>query len=290
MQLLTITQLENSFSNNLTNYNDFPLSYVQTGWERPFLWLAGVGFLVSLAAWRKRKRWVDLPLTLVGWTAVLVILLSGERLGLPETNLINLNSMYITLFVPLAIFLSIVVERTWHWLLPRRAIWQIPGFVLLGGSLALTAVFGIHQQITILNPQTVLAQSADLEGLQWAEENLPAGAKVAVNSWRWLGNTWAGADGGAWLLPLTGLTSTTPPVDYIYNRALFEEVQQFNETATAVEDWSAPEQAEWLRQQGVTHIFIGAKGGIFDPSALLENPQTRLIYGRDGVFIFELSS
>jgi hypothetical protein len=198
--------------------------------------------------------------------------------------------MYITLFVPLAIFLSIVAERTWHWLLPRRAIWQIPSFVLLGGSLALTAVFGIHQQITILNPQTVLAQSADLAGLQWAAENLPAEAKVAVNSWRWLGNTWAGADGGAWLVPLTGPASTTPPVDYIYNRVLFEEVRQFNETATAVEDWSAPEQAEWLRQQGVTHIFIGAKGGIFDPSALLENPQTRLIYGRDGVFIFELSS
>jgi 4-amino-4-deoxy-L-arabinose transferase-like glycosyltransferase len=289
IQLLQITQPENSFNSSLANYNDFPFSYVQTGWERLFLWLAAASFLVSLAAWRKRKRWVILPLTLVGWTAVLIILLAGKRLGLPETTLINLNSMYITLFVPLAIFLAVVTGHTWHWLLPPRPAWQIPAYLLLGGVLALTAVFGIQQQITILNEQTILAQTADLAGLQWAEEHLPAEAKMAVNSWRWLGNTWAGADGGAWLVPLTGRESTTPPVDYIYNRSLFEEVRLFNEAAEAVEDWSDPEQAEWLRQQDVTHIFIGAKGSIFDPAALAQNPEMEMVYGRDGAFIFALS-
>jgi hypothetical protein len=288
IQLLQITEPENSFNGKLTNYNDFPFSYVQTGWEQLFLGLAAGGFLVSLAAWRKRKPWAALPLTLVGWTAVLIILLAGRRLGLPETTLINLNSMYITLFAPLAIFLAVVTGHTWHWLQPPRPAWQIPAYVLLGGVLALTTVFGIQQQITILNEQTILAQTADLAGLQWADEHLPAEAKVAVNSWRWLGNTWAGADGGAWLVPLTGRASTTPPADYIYNRSLFEEVRLFNETATAVEDWSAPEQADWLRRQDITHIFIGAKGGFFDPAALTKNPQARLIYGRAGIFIFEL--
>jgi hypothetical protein len=67
-------------------------------------------------------------------------------------------------------------------------------------------------------------------------------------------------------------------------------VKSFGETATAVSDWSDPAQAEWLREQGITHIFVGAKGGFFDPSALLRNPQMRLIYGRDGVFIFALNS
>jgi hypothetical protein len=196
--------------------------------------------------------------------------------------------MYITLFAPLAIFLAVVTGHTWHWLQPPRPAWQIPAYVLLGGVLALTTVFGIQQQITILNEQTILAQTADLAGLQWADEHLPAEAKVAVNSWRWLGNTWAGADGGAWLVPLTGRASTTPPVDYIYNRSLFEEVRLFNEAAEAVEDWSTPEQADWLRRQDITHIFIGAKGGFFDPAALTKNPQARLIYGRAGIFIFEL--
>jgi hypothetical protein len=65
-------------------------------------------------------------------------------------------------------------------------------------------------------------------------------------------------------------------------------VRLFNEAAEAVEDWSTPEQADWLRRQDITHIFIGAKGGFFDPAALTKNPQARLIYGRAGIFIFEL--
>jgi hypothetical protein len=289
IQLLHITQPESRFSSSLTNYNEFPVSYVQTGWEWLFLCLAVLAFLTSLAAWHKRQRWALLPLTLTGWTAVLIILLAGRRLGLPETNLINLNSMYITLFVPLAIFLSIVANHAWHWLLPPHWAWQISAYVPLGGALALTAVFGVHQQITILNEQTILAQTADLAALQWADKHLPVQAKVAVNSWRWLGNTWAGADGGAWLVPLTGRASTTPPVDYLYNRTLFEEVRLFNEAAAAVEEWSTPEQADWLRQQGVTHIFIGAKGGFFEPADLAQNPEMQMIYGRDGVFIFALT-
>ena len=197
--------------------------------------------------------------------------------------------MVITLFVPLAIFLAIIADNCWQWLLPRRLLWQIPATTLLGGLVTLTTLFGIRQQITILNPQTILAQTADLPAIQWADENLPADAKIAVNSWQWLGGTWAGADGGAWLVPLTERTSSTPPADYVYNLPLFLEVDEFNEGATAVTDWSLPEQADWLRQQGITHIFIGAKGGFFDPAALIKNPETRLIYGRDGAFIFELS-
>ncbi len=275
-------------SNTLPNYNAFPFSYIQTGWEQQFYALAALGFVISLVAWKRGQRWMVLPLTLVGWVALLFILLAGERLGLPETSLINTNSMVITLFVPLAIFLAIIADNCWQWLLPRRLLWQIPATILLGGLVALTTLFGIRQQITILNPQTILAQTADLPALQWADENLPADAKIAVNSWQWLGGTWAGADGGAWLVPLTGRTSSTPPADYVYNLPLFLEVDAFNEGATAVTDWSTPEQADWLRQQDITHIFIGAKGGFFDPAALIKHPETRLIYGRDGTFIFEV--
>ena len=73
-----------------------------------------------------------------------------------------------------------------------------------------------------------------------------------------------------------------------YDNDLFQFVNGFNEAATAVSDWSLPETALWLRQQGVSHLFIGARGGFMPPEALQQNPEMRLIYGRDGVFIFEL--
>ena len=106
-----------------------------------------------------------------------------------------------------------------------------------------------------------------------------------MNSWRWLGSSWAGSDGGAWLLPLTGRATTTPPADYIYSRELARQVAQFNETAEVM-DWRSPAGAEWLRSQGVSYIFVGQRGGFFDPAALARNPALALRYSYDGVFIF----
>ena len=47
------------------------------------------------------------------------------------------------------------------------------------------------------NAQTILAYPEDYIALNWVAEKLPDEATLAVNSWRWLGETWAAADGGA---------------------------------------------------------------------------------------------
>ncbi|HMT21642.1 MAG TPA: hypothetical protein PKE20_10425, partial [Promineifilum sp.] len=104
--------------------------------------------------------------------------------------------------------------------------------------------------------------------------------------WQWLGVTWAAADGGAWLVPLTGLEATTPPIDHIYNPQLFAEVRAFNEAASAVEDWSDPASAAWLADEGVSYVFVGQHGGYFDPAGLRRNPRLELLYRQNGAFIF----
>jgi hypothetical protein len=89
-------------------------------------------------------------------------------------------------------------------------------------------------------------------------------------------------------VPLAGRASTTPPADYIYSQALATEVRQFNEAAADWTDWSAPAAVAWLKEQGVSHIYVGAKGGQFEPAQLARNPAVNLLYATDGVFIFEL--
>jgi hypothetical protein len=153
-----------------------------------------------------------------------------------------------------------------HWLLPTA------GYIATGAALIAAALFGWEQQLTILNQETILALPADRAGLDWLAENTPPEAKVAVNSWLWLGSTWAGQDGGAWITPLTGRASTTPPADYIYDRSLALEVDAFNKEAMSWENWADPSAAAWLREQGVTHIFVGARGGFFEPAELALNP------------------
>jgi hypothetical protein len=43
-----------------------------------------------------------------------------------------------------------------------------------------------------------------------------------------------------------------------------------------------------LKRMGVTHIFSGTRGGAFDIPLLLKAPQVKLVFQRDGAYLFEL--
>lgn len=284
--LLGASRPPGGLRNTIAGYNAFPIGYLMTGWERQFVAAAAVACLIVVVTALRRRPRVTLPLALILWVATLFLLLAGNHLGLPETWLVNLNSMYITLFLPLSLLLAMTVDYGWRLLAAAHWLAQTLSYAVAGALLAALLLFGIRQQVTILNPQTILAQPPDAAALAWLDNELPPSARVAVNSWLWLGGAWSGSDGGAWIVPLTGRSSSTPPADYSYNRDLFESVAAFNERAQAMADWSAPDAAVWLRQQGVTHVFAGARGGFFDPAALADNPGLELLYAHDGAFIF----
>lgn len=288
-QLLNQEQSTNfATSAGIANYNEFPIGYLQAGWETQFAYLTGACVVIALVAALFQRRWASAPVTLIGWVSLLFFALSGRRLGLPELDLINLNSMYITLFFPMAVLLGIVLVQIGRWLtpLPRPLIGLM--MALFGLLLALATLFGVRQQITILNERTILTRPADINAINWLDDNLPDDALIAVNSWKWLGNTWAASDGGAWITPLTRKRTTTPPADYLYAPALVEQVHGFNEAASGVDSWDSAEMAQFLRQQEVTHIFVGVQGGLFDPAQLVKNPDIGLLYAQDGTFVFEV--
>ncbi len=284
VELLAVTAPLETFQRSLPGYNDFPTGYFTTGWERAWPVAAALGAGLVIVALARRRRWATFPALLLLWVAALFALLAGDRLGLPESLVVNLNSMVITLFLPLALFLAIVAGRVWGWA-GRWAAAPVPG-VVAAVVVAVLLVFGWRQQANILNADTILALPEDEATLEWVAANLPAGARIAVNAWQWLGATWAGSDGGAWIVPLTGRETTTPPVDHIYNPTLFARSRAFNEAALAMKDWSDPAAAAWLAEQGVSHVFIGRRGGFFDPAALSRNPALDLLYQHDGTFVF----
>ncbi len=288
-QLWQDTNPANKFREDVNGFNEFPISYFESGLETQFAWLIGLIVVVVLISAVAKRRWAVLPLSLTAWIAALFLLLSGDRLGLPETNLVTWASLYILLFVPGAMLLGISAEGLAHWLQKRGFVWQATALLLTGVLAGGLLLFGLRQQIEILNEQTILARFEDQPALAWVDANLPEDGLIAVNSWRWLGQTWAASDGGAWVVPLTGRLTTAPPIDHIYNPDLWAFVRTFNDTATSVDDWSDPAQATWLQDQGVTHVFVGSRGGFLDPAELSQNPALTLLYQHDGVFVYAVT-
>ena len=139
----------------------------------------------------------------------------------------------------------------------------------------------------MLNLQTLLVQPEDMPACAGWRRICREDALVAVNSWRWLGETWAGSDGGAWILPLTGRCGyDAADRSYLQSRLCFSRSGSLIKQASAVSDWSDPAQAQWLRDQGVSHIFVGKRGGFFDPAKLAGTRRWNCCYDRSGVFIF----
>ena len=264
------------------------MGYVDAGWERFYLYVGLLALVFTIIAFIRRRTWARYPLLLAVWVGLVALLLAGDRLNLPKSDLLNINSAYIVFFVPLAWLLAITIDVVWRWFLGRRIFLTLLITAVMGAIVTATLITGVWQQINIINPQTVLATSNDRSAIDWVEEHVPSSAKIAVNSWKWLGNTWASSDGGGWLLPVTGINTTTPPPDYNYSMPLARDVRAFNEKAEAIEDWSDPASVLWLKESGITHIFIGSKGGFFDPSRVVKNPLTEQIFSSDGAFVFAL--
>ncbi|MGB1251697.1 MAG: hypothetical protein ACPG8W_13855 [Candidatus Promineifilaceae bacterium] len=261
--------------------------WLQTAQEQGIA-IVGVGFLLWITPKLQTRRWRKLIFLNALWVASLFLLLLGKRVGLPESWVLNLNSMIISLFLPYSITIAIVVWALWGWFQQRHWIVLTVLFAGVGGLVMYTTLFSVPHQINILNQETVLVKSADLPALAWLDDNLPQDAHIAVNSWRWLNQAWSGYDGGTLIVPLLQRSSTMPPPDYTYNRELRAEVNEFNIAADAVEDWSTAEASQFLRENGVTHVYIGARGGFFKPEQLTNNLDFELLYAKQGTFIFAL--
>lgn len=271
----------------------FPTGYLTTGWETGF-WIAAATFttvmLIVWLRWRPVDRAVHVTLLLALWISVLALLMGGSYIHprwpiwLPQ---VSLNSAYISLFTAEAILLA-----SGGWWLHKQIALRFPLvhkglYIPLGAGFLLTALFGVHYQAGILNDNTLLVQPSDLHGLTWINDHAPPDARIAHNSWLWLDNIWAGSDGGAWILPLTGRFSITPPIDHVYNRDGFARTTAYNTAAKEIDDWGSPEANILLENFGITHIFVGVRSGGLDPAELDKNPNWKLVYQNGGTFVFE---
>ena len=153
--------------------------------------------------------------------------------------------------------------------------------------LVLVSVCGAWNSVNVVNPVTVLVKDADMVAYDWIKAEIPEDALFLVNTRPWQLGMYMGTDGGWWIPLLAGRETTMPPV--LYTMGSPDYVEHVNRIADLTQRAALDDACilELLRQTGVTHVYVGAKGGPITLHSLLFSPHYRKVYSSDGVWIFE---
>jgi hypothetical protein len=262
-------------------FEGFYWEYLTAAWGLPAMILGGLGFLISLF---RRPR---LALTLALWTASLLLAGNLGALHLPGGWFVNTISVAILLFMPTAVLAGYAVGQVYHLIqtvIPPR------GKALFGWAFALlcaaATLLAARSLLPILRPSTELFRSADRPAMAWIAQNVPADEIILINPVYWGYGTYAGADGGFWITPLTGRKTIPPPVLYALGSPT--EKQIIRAMCEVVLDNAADPAAlaEILRGQEIHYVYLGVRGGALSPQALLESDQFEVLYAEQGAWVF----
>ena len=114
----------------------------------------------------------------------------------------------------------------------------------------------------VVNPVTVLAMPQDVAAMSWIRAETRPDSVFLINEGFWQGNIYVGTDAGYWIPNLTGRRTTMPIV--FYTQGSPQYVEQVNSLARVIESGPDPADPAFLHDlqaRGVTHVYIGAKGG-----------------------------
>jgi hypothetical protein len=265
-------------------FSDFSWSTLNAGFGSYILVLAGLGLLWGL--WQRQR----FPLIILLW---LIFLFAIANFGvyLPVLGgMVNNTSVAITLFFPIAALAGYLISWLydgWKRVIPQRWKPIFSGVVL--AVIVVVSFFSGRNLLSILNPATILARQADLTAAEWIQANLPKDAVIAINPFLWGYGLYAGSDGGYWIAPLTGRQTVPQPVLYglEYRSPASQSIKELSQKM--IDQANQPDQLhQTLHQAGITHIYVGARPGVFSARIMSDYPGFRSLYQKDGVNIFQV--
>ncbi len=158
--------------------------------------------------------------------------------------------------------------------------------LVIGAGLAL---WGIWETADIVNPVTVLANSADVKALKWVNENMPPSARFFINATPWQGTILRGTDGGYWIMPYTGRFTVVLPVAYAFGDS--EDVQRFLDWSKRASEITGCDQTFWslVKDARLDAVYIHDGQGSLQRQSLESCRGVDKIYDREGVSIYKLT-
>ena len=258
----------------------FPTGLLTTGFDRYLLAgaIAGVGLDLLL----RRRAGVEVAL----WVGLSLAAANVRLLGLPFDLMLTNDALAIALFLPVAVLDGVLAVSLAS--LVRLDVWPRLLRLALAALLVGLGWWGGVNLAGVVNPACILATSADVEAIRWVAANTPPDAAFLINSYRWQGDVYQGSDGGYWLSTLAGRRTSLPP--QVYAQGKPAEVARIRELAeaTRAEPLDPAALLPLLRASGLTHVFVGARGGALSAELFEGVPGYRLVYANGRASVFEV--
>jgi hypothetical protein len=192
----------------------------------------------------------------------------------------------IVLFLPMAMLLADLFISMIDWspvekLDPVKAAVVLVIFAMLVG-------WGLWEMRSVINSTTILATEADLEAIEWVDDNLPSEARIIINVTHWQYGIYRGVDGGWWITPITNRMASLPSGLYGVGKRSY--VEQVNAISALVNNMVGCSQEFWdlVREGSFTHIYLTQGRGSLQPDQLENCSGVKLIYESQGVFLYRI--
>ncbi|MBF6613129.1 MAG: hypothetical protein IVW55_08380 [Chloroflexi bacterium] len=269
-----------------------------------FAWLLLEAVIVAALVWRAARPEALLLLPTLVW--LLLGLWSNPYilpLRLPYSGYLDATTLATGAWLPACIlsgYLLVALGRRLlaegdNWGRMSQRAWRgSVAALMLAASIAggLASLLSISSMID-LKPYVA---KADADALLWMRDNLPEGSYVLANpfSFPWSKSSVQGSDAGLWVPLVTGgIRSSVPPVTAYNERALDPNYLQSLLDIVADEPLDANFASgtvgwETLKAAGVTHIYIGSRGGQLSIKNLLQNDRVQVVFHEDSVYLFKL--
>ncbi|HSJ55655.1 MAG TPA: DUF6541 family protein [Anaerolineae bacterium] len=251
---------------------------------------AVVGGLWALA----RRRPTGLLLI---WIATQFLVSNPHWLRLPGTGVITNFTVELSLYIPVSILAAdLVVSMIGA---AQRHLSRLsPAPAMATGLLVVAAAgLGVQDHARLLDYTYQLVTPADEAALAWVRANTPQEAVFLANAFfAYGGSLIAGSDAGWWLPLLAGRQNTVPPLNYGAEAGpdpgYMMRVNEMTQRLYGV-DLGDPATIRYLQDEGITHVFIGEKGGpLLDAVRLQQSPYYRIVYAAPanmpGPWVFEV--
>lgn len=241
--------------------------------------LGGAALALLWGIWRRLAG----VLVMAAWLTILLAIALPAGAGEFMDPITVITSSFLPLSVIIGVAAADFIAHGERW---RR--WRT---VAVSAIMLLAATYGTTQIVNAVDSGAAYVLPEDLAAAAWVSEHVSDDALFMTNTFwfDFLPDFVIASDAGGWLPVLAGRATAVPPMIYPLERTVEPNLNERLVALSAIAtEMTSPAALDLLRSEGITHVFIGQRGGRMDPAQLLASPDYVLEYQAANTYVFRL--